>query len=398
MKILFVQTTITRYMHPLLEKIADFGHTLVMLIPEVAETGKAVKGAESTSCKYQVVKSPTKKMWYGKSGYPQLQSILAEQKPDILLIGWPYFMQLYFQKGIFKTLKNNNIRLILREIPFQVCPNGNISWYNDNPIIDENMAVKSHGLMFRLRMRLLMRVRKFLYSKADAAICYCSEGKHILPTYGIKPDNIFVTGNCTDTDTLYNVKQSVEVAEPLLPKRTRILHIGRLVKWKRVDLLINAFKTVLQQHPDVELAIVGSGPEEENLKNQAITLGITDNVKFYGAVYDEFTLGRYMYESTIYVLAGMGGLSINDAMTYGLPVIVSICDGTEKDLVEDGVNGFFFKNGDSVDLAAKINAVLADSERTKTMGEKSELIIRERFTISKVAENFHNAFRSLAIP
>lgn len=398
MKILFVQTTITRYMHPLLEKIADFGHTLVMLIPEVAETGKAVKGAESTSCKYQVVKSPTKKMWYGKSGYPQLQSILAEQKPDILLIGWPYFMQLYFQKGIFKTLKNNNIRLILREIPFQVCPNGNISWYNDNPIIDENMAVKSHGLMFRLRMRLLMRVRKFLYSKADAAICYCSEGKHILPTYGIKPDNIFVTGNCTDTDTLYNVKQSVEAAEPLLPKRTRILHIGRLVKWKRVDLLINAFKTVLQQHPDVELAIVGSGPEEENLKNQAITLGITDNVKFYGAVYDEFTLGRYMYESTIYVLAGMGGLSINDAMTYGLPVIVSICDGTEKDLVEDGVNGFFFKNGDSVDLAAKINAVLSDPQRTKTMGEKSELIIRERFTISKVAENFHNAFRSLAIP
>lgn len=398
MKILFVQTTITRYMHPLLEKISDLGHTLVMLVPEVAETGKAVKNTESTSCKYQVVKSPTKKMWYGKSGYPQLQSILTTQKPDILLIGWPYFMQLYFQKGIVKTLKQNNIRLILREIPFQVCPNGNISWYNDNPIIDENMAVKSHGLMFRLRMRLLMRVRKYLYSRADAAICYCSEGKRILPSYGIKPEKIFVTGNCTDTDTLYNVKQSVEAAEPMLPKRTRLLHIGRLVKWKRVDLLIDAFKTVLQQHPDAELAVVGSGPEEEDLKNQAITLGIADNVKFCGAVYDEFTLGRYMYESTIYVLAGMGGLSINDAMTYGLPVIVSICDGTEKDLVEDGVNGYFFKNGDSVDLAAKINAVLADSEHTKTMGKNSELIIRERFTISKVAENFHNAFCSLAIP
>ena len=155
------------------------------------------------------------------------------------------------------------------------------------------------------------------------------------------------------------------------------MHIGRLVKWKRVDLLINAFKTVLQQHPDVELAIVGSGPEEENLKNQAITLGITDNVKFYGAVYDEFTLGRYMYESTIYVLAGMGGLSINDAMTYGLPVIVSICDGTEKDLVEDGVNGFFFKNGDSVDLAAKIIAVLSDPQRTKTMGAIYRQIVSE---------------------
>ena len=379
-------------MHPLLEKIADFGHRIVMLVPEVAETGKAVKGAESTSCKYSVIKSPTKKMWYGKSGYPQLNDIILSQKPDILLIGWPYFMQLYFQKGIVKTLKNNNIKLILREIPFQVCPYGDVDWYNANPIIDENMAVKSRGMMFRLRMRLLMRVRRFVYRRADAAICYCSEGERILPSYGIAPEKIFVTGNCTDTDALYNVKKSVEQAEPMLSKRTRILHIGRLVKWKRVDLLIDAFKTVLQAHPDAELAVVGSGPEEENLKNQAVALGISGNVKFYGAVYDEFTLGRYMYESTIYVLAGMGGLSINDAMTYGLPVIVSICDGTEKDLVKDGVNGYFFKNGDADDLAQKINAVLANPEAAKEMGKKSEHIIKEQFTLDIVAQKFCNAF------
>lgn len=395
MKVLFVQTTITRYMHPLLEKIADFGHQLVMLVPEVSETGKAVKGAESTSCKYQVIKSPTKKMWYGKSGYPALNQILLEQKPDILLIGWPYFMQLYFQKSIFKTLKANNIRLILREIPFQVCPFGDVAWYNDNPIIDENMAVKSRGLMFKLRMRLLMRVRKFLYSRANAAICYCSEGDRILPSYGIAPEKIFVTGNCTDTDTLYNVKKSVEQSEAMLSKRTRILHIGRLVKWKRVDLLIDAFKSVLMNHPDAELAVVGNGPEEENLKKQAVALGISDNVKFYGAVYDEFTLGRYMYESTVYVLAGMGGLSINDAMTYGLPVIVSVCDGTEKDLVKDGVNGFIFKNGDASDLADKILTLLSDDDTIKTMGKKSEQIIKEQFTLDIVATKFCKAFAAV---
>ena len=395
MKVLFVQTTITRYMYPLLEKLADFGHQLVMLVPEVSETGKAVKGAESTSCKYQVIKSPTKKMWYGKSGYPALNQILLEQKPDILLIGWPYFMQLYFQKSIFKTLKANNIRLILREIPFQVCPFGDVAWYNDNPIIDENMAVKSRGLMFKLRMRLLMRVRKFLYSRANAAICYCSEGDRILPSYGIAPEKIFVTGNCTDTDTLYNVKKSVEQSETMLPKHTRILHIGRLVKWKRVDLLIDAFKSVLKNHPDAELAVVGNGPEEENLKKQAVALGIADNVKFYGAVYDEFTLGRYMYESTVYVLAGMGGLSINDAMTYGLPVIVSVCDGTEKDLVKDGVNGFIFKNGDASDLADKILTLLSDDDTIKTMGKKSEQIIKEQFTLDIVATKFCKAFAAV---
>lgn len=70
---------------------------------------------------------------------------------------------------------------------------------------------------------------------------------------------------------------------------------------------------------------------------------MTDSIRFIGAVYDPEKLGAYMNESTVYVLAGMGGLSINDAMTYGMPVLCSVCDGTERDLVIDGKNGFFSK-------------------------------------------------------
>ena len=43
-------------------------------------------------------------------------------------------------------------------------------------------------------------------------------------------------------------------------------HIGRLVKWKRVDLLIDAFTKVIASHPDAELVVVGDGPELDNLK------------------------------------------------------------------------------------------------------------------------------------
>lgn len=392
MKVLFVQTTITRYMHPLLEKISDNGVTLVMLVPQNSETGKSVKKTDYISSKYKVIKSPTKKMKYGKSGYPLLNNIINEEKPDILLIGWPYFVQLFFQRNIFKTLKQNNTKLIIREIPFQVSPYGNTSWYKNNPIIDENMNVKSIGLMFKIRIKILMRIRRFIYQKADAAVCYCNEGHRILPSYGITNNNIFVTGNCTDTDKLFNVKEKVENSETMLEKKTRILHIGRLVKWKRVDLLITAFKNVLKQFPTAELAIVGDGPERDFLQIQAKNLGIDNNVKFYGAVYDEFTLGKYMHESTIYVLAGMGGLSINDAMTYNLPVIVSVCDGTEKDLVTDGVNGYFFENGNSESLTQKICTILNNKHNIEKMGKQSEHIIKEKYTLEKVAQNYCKAF------
>lgn len=87
----------------------------------------------------------------------------------------------------------------------------------------------------------------------------------------------------------------------------RLLHIGRLVKWKRVDLLIEAFRKVAADYPEAELVIVGDGPELDNLRQQANDLQLTDSIRFIGAVYDPKTLGAYMNESSIYVLAGMEG-------------------------------------------------------------------------------------------
>lgn len=103
--------------------------------------------------------------------------------------------------------------------------------------------------------------------------------------------------------------------------------------------------------------IVGDGPELDNLRQQANDLQLADSIRFIGAVYDPKTLGAYMNESSIYVLAGMGGLSINDAMTYGMPVLCAVCDSTERDLVMEGKNGYFFKDGDADSLAGRIRDV-----------------------------------------
>ena len=99
-----------------------------------------------------------------------------------------------------------------------------------------------------------------------------------------------------------------------------------------------------------------------------------------------------MNESTIYVLAGMGGLSINDAMTYGLPIICSVCDSTEKDLVTDGINGLFFEEGNALDLSKKIDYLLSNSDICKQMGKESEKIISEKININTVAERYYQAF------
>ena len=395
MKVLFVNTTITHYGHPLFNKVAAKGCELVVLIPQKNEStvGKGVKRNESKDQHYRVISTPSQKAWYGKDYLPELLPIIQKEQPNILVIGWPYMLQLFFYLKIIKYLKKNSIRLILHEIPFQVPPYGELSYFKEHPVFNEAMQLQSKGIKFFANAWILMQIRKYLYSRADASLNYCSRGLELWPSYGVPKEKIFVRYNSGDTEAFFNRKEEVMKASELLPACSkRILHIGRLVAWKRVDLLIKAYEKVYSRFPDSELTIVGDGPELENLKKQVSLSFAKDHIRFVGGVYDPFELGRYMKESSVYVLAGMGGLSINDAMCYELPVICSVCDGTEKDLVEDGKNGYFFKEGDADDLAEKIEVILTDEHTRKQMGKESLRIIEERININTVADNYLKVF------
>ena len=101
--------------------------------------------------------------------------------------------------------------------------------------------------------------------------------------------------------------------------------------------------------------------------------------------------------SSVYVLAGMGGLSINEAMSFGKPVICSVCDGTEKELVRNGYNGFIFLEGDKKDLADKIRKLLDDPQAVKRMGQNSFEIIQNKVNINSVLDGYQRAFKRYQI-
>ncbi|ETK12582.1 hypothetical protein T235_08430 [Tannerella sp. oral taxon BU063 isolate Cell 8/11] len=282
-----------------------------------------------------------KKKWYGKHALIDLKDILMKEKPDVLVLVWPYLLHLFFDRTILYVMNRNNIRLVIREIPFQTPPFGKLDYFAHHPAYDEDLNLLSTGFLFKVRAWSTMYIRRFIYQRAHAYIAYYSQAKNIVLSYGLS-STAFFYGNTTDTDSLLSIRE-VLIGKPLLmDKRRRILHIGRLVKWKKVDLLIKAFSLIVERYRDSELVIVGDGPEKDALIKRAIDLGLRDKIIFTGAVYDLIELAQYMNESSVYVLAGMGGLSINDAMCFSLPIICSVCDGTEKDLVFEGENGFFF--------------------------------------------------------
>jgi glycosyltransferase involved in cell wall biosynthesis len=394
MKVLYTDVIIAHYTHPLLEKLTASGCDLVMLIPENNDNaiGKGVKPSDEKKHSYRIRYSRSKQMWYGKPSLIDLKTVLMQEKPDIVILIWPYFLHLFFDRSILRLMQKNKTGLIIREIPFQTPPFGQLSYFKSNPVFNENMELQSSGILFKLRALCTMYIRRFVYKRTDVALVYGSHALQILPAYGINPDAIFVSYNTSDTKSLLEVRDRVVQQPLLLPACRRILHIGRLVKWKRVDLLINAFRKIAGKYPDCELVIIGNGPEKEALTRHAEGTGLGERIIFTGAIYDPYLLGRYMYESSVYVLAGMGGLSLNDAMCFSLPVICSVCDGTEKDLITDGVNGYFFKEGDAGSLADKIDKILSDKEQSKRMGEEAYRVIKEKINLDTVTQRYMDAF------
>jgi glycosyltransferase involved in cell wall biosynthesis len=338
----------------------------------------------------------------GKLNKPYFRNLhltLNEISPDILVMGWPYIINYSFDSNSRKTVKRNNVSLVYREIPFMVAPkNQAMKYYREHPILNENLKVDNpEGLMFYPWAFGLNQMRKRYYRLVDATMIYASHGFEIQEGFGIDRDNIFLTYNSPDTDKIASIRKRLIKLGALHKHPKRILHLGRLVKWKRVDMLIEAVSQLSSKHDTIELYIIGEGPEESFLKRLAELKAPGGRIKFLGSIYDPEDLAREIISSAIYVLAGMGGLSINEAMAYGLPVICSRCDGTEKDLVMDGVNGLYFEEGDAKDLAAKIDILLSDPDKIQAMGDSSLSIIDQKINLETVTQRFVDCFENLML-
>jgi glycosyltransferase involved in cell wall biosynthesis len=309
--------------------------------------------------------------------FRSLWKVIFKEKPDIIVVSDAHLRGYLFDLPTFFTTRLLGIRLILKSIPFRV------------PKYNEARA----GLKPYSRRFIQLWLRGFLWRLPDAHVNYIDEAFDIYGSYGVSPEKIFITYNSPDTDRLLEVHDRLlsEVGDKGA-RSHRLIHVGRLIEWKRVDLLLLAVAKLKKKYADIELLILGDGPKASEWQHLARLLGIQNSVEFRGGVYEPMQIGRYLLSSAIYVLAGMGGLSINDAMCFGRPIVCSVCDGTEKYLVKNGVNGLFFNEGNAESLYEKIDFLFTHPERCIQMGQKSLEIIRNEINIYTVIRGYVRAF------
>ena len=202
MKVLFTFGGIPHYLNAMLNRLQAKGVEITVVSPKKGNTtiGKGVKMVEGGI--YKHLTTPEKKMFYGKSAFPALPEIIAEEKPDIVVVGWPYFLQVFFQPALRKAMKSCNAKLVIREIPFQTPPYGKIKeYFKANPMHDEGMRLLSKGTGFYLRQWITARIRKYCYAQAAGTLNYSTAAYDILPSYGVRKEQIHVTYNSTGPTT-----------------------------------------------------------------------------------------------------------------------------------------------------------------------------------------------------
>jgi glycosyltransferase involved in cell wall biosynthesis len=398
MKVLFIANGLTHYYNFVLSRLnSEPGIEIVVIAPgeRGADLGEGVyQTKDGINFKVIELKETQRLGFY--TTFEGLGGVLRQERPDVVIVFPSYLMSFLVDLSVVMAMKQIRASLILKSIPFRLLSyqeacNEVFAGFARLPLL-MNRILLATGLV-NLARRLLLAINKRALCLPDAHVNYV-EAYDLWASYGVAREKIFVTRNSPDTDLLLRVKDALANVPQILPLNPyRLLHVGRLVTWKRVDMLMRAFSRVRERFPKAELLVIGTGPEEASLKKLGEDLNLGPSVTFTGGVYDPRLLGQYYMASSVYVLAGMGGISINEAMCFGLPVLCSVCDGTEKVLVREGVNGRYFRDGDEVDLFEKIIWFFDHADELQQMGLKSLEIIRNEVNIRTVLDGYIRALR-----
>lgn len=219
-------------------------------------------------------------------------------------------------------------------------------------------------------------VARALERRATSWLGYSQAARQYYRSRGFPSSRVFVATNCLATNSIR--QRSAENKESAEVLRNRLgltgcfvyLFVGVLTEGKRVGALVRAFRQVQESHHHARLLVVGDGPEASKLSRLAHDLRVSEKVLFTGAVRENVDV--YFQAAQVFVLPGLGGLAIAQAMANGLPVICGQADGTERDYVLPERTGMLVAPGPEPGytkrLAHTMARLLADSDRTRDMG------------------------------
>lgn len=194
------------------------------------------------------------------------------------------------------------------------------------------------------------------------------------------------------------LKKKFEMAKDMVV----VLAVGRLVYKKGMHVLIGAIPVIVKKHKNVKFIIVGDGDQRGELEALSKKLGVQRYLSMPGQIQRDELLSYYnlcdIYVSTS-VRDKEGNLddqsiALVEAMGCIKPTIATDLKGNRL-VVRDGINGFVFPMGNSLELAKRINKLLEDKKLRLNMAKMGYKMAKEEFSIKGVGNTYTKLFRSI---
>ncbi|QFG69779.1 glycosyltransferase family 4 protein [Ornithinimicrobium pratense] len=189
-------------------------------------------------------------------------------------------------------------------------------------------------------------------------------------------------------DKIHVVRMSVDpdiYVPPATPRShegpLRALAVGRLVTLKGFHVLIDAVEVLRRDGVDVEVRIIGQGPDEGVLRAHIAELGLQDHIRLVGPVGQDDIVAHYHWADAYLMTSFMEGLPVvlMEAMATELPVVTTAVAAVGE-LVRDGQNGHVVRMARVDQLAEAIGRLAADPQERLRLGRAGRAAILEEFT------------------
>jgi colanic acid/amylovoran biosynthesis glycosyltransferase len=178
------------------------------------------------------------------------------------------------------------------------------------------------------------------------------------------------------------------------PELFEVLCVGRLVAAKGQHILLRSVDQMLRTGYRVLLRIVGDGPERKALEAEAARLGITEHVRFEGAV-NQDRIRDFYKTADVFALASFAeGIPVvlMEAMAMEVPCVTTWITGVPE-LIRNEVDGLLVAPSDVVGLAEAIIRMIRDRDLRKRLGEAGRQRVRDKFDLQHNVGHLAEIFR-----
>jgi PEP-CTERM/exosortase A-associated glycosyltransferase len=240
----------------------------------------------------------------------------------------------------------------------------------------------------------------FATKRADAVTTICEGLRSDLVARGLPSEKVTVIPNAVD-DSIFVPRgpRDTVLAQKLGLTGAFVLgFLGSFYRYEGLHLLLDAMPLLLQRDPSIRVLLVGGGPEEQNLRNQAERLGLTDKVIFVGRVpHDQVQTYYGLVDLLVFPRVSIRltelvtPLKPLEAMAQEHLVAASNVGG-HRELIRDGENGFLFAPDSPQALADKVLEIADNRDRFEEIRRMGRNYVVEERNWARSVANYQSVY------